>query len=265
MDVTDRNLEREINGLRKTLRRLRGEKGCPWDREQDMDDIISYLIDEAYELLAAGSEKDWDGVEEEIGDVFFLFIFVHELLLEKRETALSDIISRAHAKIIKRHPHVFGCSKARDSRESLSEWERIKRKEKETRLRSGVMKEIPSVLPPVRKALAIQKKAAAIGFDWPDHSGIIDKFREELDELDRALSVGDHRRVKEEMGDLFFTAVNLARRLGTDPESALESSSRKFMARFDDMERMAEQEGEGLEGLTLDEMETLWRRSKKHH
>ncbi len=263
MEVDDRNLEREIGDLRKTLRRLRGENGCPWDREQTMDDIILYLIDESYELLGAEKAQDWDEVEEELGDVLFLVIFVHELLLEKRKTALSDIISRVHSKIVKRHPHVFGSTTARNSSESLSEWERIKQEEKEPRSRKGILTDIPSELPPLQKALAIQKKAAAVGFDWPDHAGIIEKFREEIDELEKALDEGERQRVKEEMGDIFFTVVNLARQLGTNPEIALEITSRKFMARFESMEGMALAEGKTLEGLTLDEMETLWQQSKK--
>lgn len=227
-----------------------------------MDDIISYLIDESYELLRAEKSEKWTDVEEELGDVLFLVIFVHELLLEKRKTTLSDIVSRVHEKIVNRHPHVFGSSEAKNSTESLAEWERIKEKEKERDQQTGILETISLELPPLRKALAIQKKAAAVGFDWPDHAGVVEKFREELGELEKALEKGERRRIKEEIGDLFFTAVNLARQLGVNPEIALEITSRKFMTRFSEMESKARAAGKTLTGLTLEEMEELWQQSK---
>lgn len=263
MDENGRNIGAEITVLRKTLRVLRGENGCPWDRERSMDDIISDLINEAYELLRAEQEKQWDNVEEELGDVIFLVIFIYELYAERSGTPLSDIVARVHRKIVRRHPHVFGSATARDSAESLAQWERIKRDEKKKRRRTGVLDDVPPELPPLRKATEIQKKAAGVGFDWPEREGIIEKLREEIGELERAVEQGEHTMIKEETGDCLFTIVNLARRLQVEPENALEKTTVKFISRFRTMERTARARGVSLDDLTLEEMERLWQESKE--
>lgn len=253
---------REIEALRSTLRKLRGDGGCPWDREQSLDDIISYLIDEAYELLHAEKSGDPDLLEEEFGDVIFLMIFIHELILEKREIPLDEVISRVHKKIISRHPHVFGSSSASDCGESIAEWERIKRNEKNNKGDFPLLSDIPPDLPPVRKAFSIQKKAAGIGFDWPDHGGVIEKLHEEIEELQLAIESGDKKMIKDEIGDIFFTTVNLARKLNIDSESAIAGSSEKFIRRFTAMEKRAKENGLSFESMTLEELEAIWQKSK---
>ena len=262
MDENGRNVGAEIAALRKTLRILRGENGCPWDRERSMDDIISDLINEAYELLRAEKSKHWDNFEEELGDVMFLVIFIYELYAERSRTPLSEIVSRVHKKIVKRHPHVFGSSTARDGAEGLAQWERIKRSEKKDRRREGVLDDVPPELPPLRKAAEIQKKAAGVGFDWPDRGGILEKLSEEIGELEHAVVSGDRTMIKDEMGDCIFTIVNLARRLQVEPENALEQTTVKFISRFRSMEKEARSRGVSLDDLTLEEMEQLWRKSK---
>ncbi len=262
MNVSDGGISKEIEALRQTLRLLRSENGCSWDREQSMDDIISYLIDECYELLRAEKTGDREGIEEELGDVMLMVLFVHELLLEERETPLSEIVASVHRKIINRHPHVFGDAPALNREESVLRWEQIKRTEKRSRTLNGIMASVSPDLPPLRKALAIQKKAALIGFDWPDHHGALEKLGEEIVELEQAVSGGDRSKVKGEMGDLIFTAVNAARMLHVDPENALEITSNKFLDRFHTMEKLAERRGTPLEDMTLDEMESLWQESK---
>jgi len=262
MDPSDRAIGREIAALRKTLRTLRGPGGCPWDRERDIDDMISYLIEESYELLQAEKGKDWRHVEEELGDVFFILIFIHELLLEKKQTPLAAIVARVHAKIVRRHPHVFGNTKAANSSESLAEWERMKRAERRKRSAPGILSEVPSKLPPLRRAAAVQKRAAGVGFDWPDRTGVLDKLREEIDELATELRRGSRARIKDEVGDILFTAVNLARYLDVDPESVLEGATEKFVGRFDEVERRAKKDGKKLSSMSLDEMERLWQKSK---
>jgi MazG family protein len=263
MEQSDRAIAREIAALRKTLRTLRRPGGCPWDREQDLDDMISYLIEESYELLQAESTNDRRAVEEELGDVFFILVFIHELLLERRATSLSAIIASVHRKIVARHPHVFGTTKAADSTESLAEWERIKRSEKGKHAALRTLGDIPNRLPPLRRAAAVQRKAAGVGFDWPDHSGIIEKLHEEIGELERELQRRRRGRIKDEVGDILFTVVNLARRLGVDPEAALEGTTTKFMTRFDEVERKAKRGGKKLSSMSLDEMEDLWQKSKR--
>lgn len=258
--VTDTG--REIESLRSTLRKLRGEDGCPWDMEQSLDDIISYLIDEAYELLHAETSGNPDLLEEEFGDVFFLVIFIHELMLERRDSRLAELISRVHAKIISRHPHVFGSTKAACCRESIAEWERIKKSENKTDEQVPLLSDIPTGLPPVRKAFSIQKKAAGAGFDWPDHNGVIEKLYEEIEELKTAIDDGGKEMIKEEVGDLFFTLVNLARKLNIDSESAMASSSEKFMKRFNLMEKNAKERGLSFRSMNLEELEAIWQESK---
>jgi tetrapyrrole methylase family protein/MazG family protein len=262
MERNDRDTGAEIESLQRTLRILRGENGCPWDRERSMDDLISDLINESYELLRSEKTREWDDVEEELGDVLFLVVFIHQLYLEHAETPLSDIVSRVHRKIIQRHPHVFGSSTVRDSVESMAEWERIKRNEKKDRERGGVLDAVPPEMPPLRKATEVQKKAAGVGFDWPDRSGILEKLREEINELKSAIEGGKRNAIKEEVGDLLFTLVNLARHLQVEPENALERTTTKFIARFCEMEKKARSRGIALDSLTLEEMERLWQESK---
>lgn len=262
MDDTKHGLEKEITSLRDTLRALRGKAGCPWDREQTIDDISAYIIEEAYELLRAEKTGNWEEVEEELGDVLFLVVYMSELLSEKMETSLVDILRRVHRKIINRHPHVFGSTSASNSLESTSEWERIKRNEKRKPLPKGILANLPPKLMPLRKALAVQRKAAEVGFDWPDHTGILEKLEEEIEELRKALDSGERVQVKEEIGDLFFTVVNLARRLNVDPENVLEGTTAKFVDRFGRMEKSLDAEGKAIREMNIDELEKYWQKSK---
>ncbi len=259
----DEGLSTEIASLRETLRTLRSPGGCPWDRERTLDEMISFLIDEAYELLHAEKSGDAEHLEEELGDVIFLIVFVHELMLERRKTKLSEITARAHEKIIRRHPHVFGDTNAGDEKESLAEWERIKRAEKGSPGEEGLLSSVPTNLPPLRRAFALQKKAAGAGFDWTGYEGVVDKMNEEIEELKAAAESGDRNHVREEVGDLLFTVVNLARALNVDCESSLERTSDKFRTRYGKMEKLAASRDEDLESMSIDEMEALWQESKE--
>jgi tetrapyrrole methylase family protein/MazG family protein len=263
MERSDRAIGTEIAALRKTLRILRAPGGCPWDRERDIDDMVSYLIEESYELLQAETKKDWLHVEEELGDVFFIIIFIHELMLKRRNTPLSTIVRRAHEKIVTRHPHVFGDSSAANSTESTAEWERMKRAERRKRPAAALLSNVPPKLPPVRRAAAVQKKAAGVGFDWPEVAGILDKLHEEIDEFTEELRRGGRARIKEELGDILFAVVNLARFLQIDAESVLEGTTERFVKRFGEVERRAKRSGRNLSSMSLDEMERLWQESKK--
>ena len=264
MQSIDKGIEKEIIALRATLSKLRGEDGCPWDREQNIDDIVSYLIDESYELLQAEKSGDIDKLIEELGDVIFIIVFLHELLLEKRKVSLPGIISRVHEKIIKRHPHVFGNKKAKNSAESIESWEKIKREERKGKDVS--LEELPlNALPPIRKALAVQKEACKYGFDWPDALEILEKLEEEISELKAELKKKSTKRenIKREIGDLFFTVINIARKLSIDPENAIELSNLKFINRFTRMQKEAEENGKSLSEMTLDEQEELWTKAKE--
>lgn len=263
MQTRDEKLEAAVESLRKTMRVLRGPNGCPWDREQSMDDIITYLIEEAYELLQAERSGDWNEVAGELGDVFLMVVFIHELLVEERPVPFSEIVERVHRKIVNRHPHVFGKTSAATTKESIAEWERIKRSERKQAHETRLLDDVPDHLPPLRKATSIQRKVAEVGFDWPDARGVIDKLREEVGELEAELESGDREGMTEEIGDLLFTVVNLSRRLGIPPESALETSSMKFVRRFNDLEQAIRDRGGELDQTPLDELERLWQEIKR--
>jgi len=260
--MRDDSLESEMAALRETLRTLRGEDGCPWDRERTMGDMASFLIDEAYELLHAVHGGDIGEIEDELGDVLFIIVFIHELILGRGGSPLSGILSGGHGKILRRHPHVFGEARAEDQGESLRHWERAKKGEKARKEGSSVLDEVPAVLPPLRRALKMQKKAASTGFDWTGHEGVIDKLGEETGELLAAVERNDREGMRDETGDLLFTLVNLARVLHVDCESALAGTTEKFDRRFRWMEREAAESGRSLEEMDIDEMESLWQRSK---
>jgi MazG family protein len=262
MEARDKKLEEAIESLRKTMRVLRGPDGCPWDREQSMDDIIAYLIEEAYELLQAERSGNWDEVAGELGDVFLMVLFIHELLAEKQAVPFSEIVERVHRKVVSRHPHVFGGTKAEDKTASVAEWERIKKGEREQTGESRLLDDIPDHLPPLLKATSIQRKVGTVGFDWPDTRGVIEKLREEVKELEAELEGGDREALTTEIGDLIFTAINLARRLGIPPESALETSSMKFVRRFNELEGEIRDRGGRLDQTPLEELERLWQKSK---
>lgn len=263
MHTRDEKLESAVESLRSTMRVLRGPDGCPWDREQSMDDIITYLIEESYELLQAERSGDWDDVAGELGDVFLMVVFIHELLIEKKPIPFSEIVDRVHRKIVSRHPHVFGETSAADTEQSIAEWERIKRSERRGSAEPLLLDDIPDHLPPLRKATSIQRKVASVGFDWPDARGVIEKLREEIVELEVEIEKGDRETMTGEIGDLLFTVVNLARRLKISPESALETSSSKFARRFNELERIIRERGEELDRTPLDEMERLWQENKR--
>ena len=252
----------EMKALRDTLRTLRGKNGCPWDRERTPGQLIAYLIDEVYELLNAEAAGNADNIEEELGDVFFLIIFIHDLLDESSKIPLSRIIARVHKKIINRHPHVFGDRTASNRSESVAEWERIKNLEKPQTEDGLLLSTVDSNTPPLRQAMAISKKVVSVGFEWPDHEGVFEKLDEEIGELREAVISGDRNNIREEVGDILFTAVNLARILDIDPDNSLALACRKFRDRFNLMETKIRKTGRKPADLTLDELESFWQDSK---
>jgi MazG family protein len=254
-----------VDRLFDLIRVLRGENGCPWDREQTVEDILSDLVEEAYELQWARASLSRDDVFEETGDVLFVLVFAIALLSEKDPSfTIERIADHAYAKIRRRHPHVFGNEVAETSRESLAHWDRIKAEEKnETpRDRSG-FRDVPANLSPIRRAEKLQKIAAKSGFDWPDSAGILDKIREEIVEVEALLGAGDPRALAEEIGDLYFSVTNLSRFLDVDGEASLVRANAKFVARYEAMKALAWRDGHRLEDLTLEQMDRYWEEAKK--
>ena len=243
---------------------LRGENGCPWDRAQTPAGILSDLVEEVHELQWAYAESGREDILEETGDVIFVLTFALKLLQEEYpEHTLERITSVAHAKIKHRHPHVFGDDVANTKEEGLAHWNRIKAQEKEQRA-DNIFADLPGKLPPVRRSEKIQRRAARVGFDWSDTRGIIAKIREEVGELEKTLDDGeDGSRVEDELGDLFFSVINLSRFLNMDAEKALTSTNAKFIRRFLIMEKMIASEDRRLEGMTLEEMDRYWELAKK--
>jgi MazG family protein len=259
----------ELKKLSDLIDVLRGENGCPWDQAQKPADILSDLVEEVHELQWAYAEGKREAVREELGDVVFVLVFALKLLEEQFPgISLEDVTSAVHAKIHFRHPHVFGNDTAKTKEEGLAHWNRMKAAEGKGR-GENIFADIPGMLPPIRRAEKIQRRAAATGFDWSDTAGILTKIREEIEELESALAEGPYgeggqrERVEAELGDAFFSLINLSRFLNVDGEKALTGANAKFVARFLEMERLAKGDGRNLAAMTLDEMDRYWERAKK--
>lgn len=243
---------------------LRGENGCPWDRAQSLDDVLSDLVEEAYELEWANTHLARHDLLDEMGDVFFLLCFAIAI---EQETSpdfdIDNIAAHAYDKIKSRHPHVFEGETADTAEESLVFWERVKTQERAAKAADGgVFEGVPGNLPPLRLAEKIQERAASIGFDWDDPAGIIAKLREEIDELEDSIQSGARADVREELGDLLFSVVNMTRFLKIDANAALNQSTSKFIRRFQQMEGLIDADGKRMREMTLEEMDVYWERAK---
>lgn len=249
--------------LVRIMDRLRRPDGCPWDRKQTHRSLIPYLIEETYELKEALLSGQRERMREELGDVLMQVVFHAQLAAERGAFDFDDVAKGAADKLVRRHPHVFGTRRGKLSAEqALARWERQKLKEgkgKDKRLLGGVPKALPALL----QAYRIQEKAAGVGFDWPSVRGVERKLREETDEFHRALGRRDLRAQTEELGDLLFTLVNLARHLGVDPETALHAANEKFSTRFGRMEKRLQARNTPLGKAGLKVMEEAWQESKR--
>ncbi len=259
----------DIQKLVELVERLRGEDGCPWDREQTRESLKPMLIEEAYEVLDALDGASPPELKEELGDLLFQVVFHAQIAQEKGEFQLADIIDRLHEKMVRRHPHVFGNADLKTSGDVLKNWEDIKAAEKGVESSSSPGSEkslldgIPSKLPALHTAYQMTAKAARVGFDWPRLEDILRKLQEECNELLHARKLGDPERVADEVGDLLFVTVNVARALGVDPETALRRSNRKFSRRFRYIEWKIKNQGRELRDASLEEMDALWNEAKK--
>src|SRR6185437_5047101 len=255
-------------------KRLRAPNGCPWDREQTHETLRPFLVEETYEVLDALDARDTRKFASELGDLLLQIVFHAELANETGKFDISDVIRAIHAKMVRRHPHVFGNVRAGCSADVLKNWEQIKAEEraneaggsgKET---DSVLEGVPHGLPALLEAYQLSRRASNVGFDWEDAKGILEKIREEISEICEALAntpangVTKDSEVEHEIGDLFFTTVNLARFVSADPERALKSANRKFKERFQWMEKKAREQGSRLADVPRAEMEELWNLSK---
>jgi MazG family protein len=251
---------------------LRGPNGCPWDKQQDFDSLKPMLVEEVYEVLEAIDNKDFDGLAEELGDLLLHVIFHAHLAKEAGEFDINTVIERISGKLVRRHPHVFGNESASTPEEVIKNWEAIKAQEKAEKLKNrtpeqrSLLEGIPSKLPAIHEAHQISSRAARVGFDWPDIEGVFDKLQEEVSELKEVISSGgddkQREKLEDEIGDMLFVMVNIARYLKIDSESALKRANRKFKARFRYMEGELARQGKSLEETPLSEMEALWQKAK---
>lgn len=252
----------DLADFREIIKILRSPGGCPWDIEQTHESIRRNLLEEAYEVCEAIDSKDPDHLKEELGDLLMQVIFHSRMEEEKGVFNLDDVADAACKKLIFRHPHVFGSVEVSDSNEVLKNWDELKREEKSQSTVSKSMVDVAESLPALWRAEKIQKKARKAGFDWPEVSGAMDKLSEETQELFRAMEKGSANDVAEELGDMLFTLVNVARFMKVDPEAALHKSCEKFISRFKGMEDLAMEQGLELEALSLEHQEELYQQVK---
>jgi len=256
--------------------RLRAPNGCPWDREQTHDSLRTYLVEETYEVLDALDSGDARKFADELGDLLLQIVFHAELAAEAGKFDIADVIEQIYTKMVRRHPHVFGKVRAETSADVLKNWEQLKAEERAKSKASeakapeakapeaSILDAVPRSLPGLLEAHQLTRRAANVGFDWQDVKGIFDKLAEETTELKQLLASGDGRaeEIEEEVGDLLFVGVNLARFLGFDAEIALKKANRKFAGRFREMERLAAARGQSLSGVSAAELDALWNEVK---
>ena len=249
-----------IDDLRDILVRLRGENGCPWDRVQTHETIKKSMIEETYEVIDAIDAGDDAMFANELGDLLLQVVFHARIAEERGAFNFDTVVNEICTKLISRHTHVFGGDEAKNAEEALGAWERNKKKEKGQKTASEVVCDVPHSLPALLRAEKVQKKAASFGFDWRSEEGVYEKLAEETEEV-RAAKTPEE--TEEEIGDLLFAAVNLARHLKVTPEIALAKAVDKFSRRFVRMERAAAEKGHALEDLSLEEMDKIWEEIKE--
>ena len=252
--------------LVEIMERLRAPGGCPWDRKQTFDTIKPYLLEESYEVMDAIDKRDWAGLEEELGDLLLQPVFFAAMAAEAKLFTISDSLDAINQKLIRRHPHVFGDANAHTAEDVKQRWDEIKKGEKAAKGQAAAesaLEGVPRTLPALVEAEKITQKAAGVGFEWPDVSGVVAKIQEEAAELAKAQSGQSQEEIEHEVGDLFFTLVNLARFLKIDPEQALRKTNARFRRRFEHIEVSVASAGETLSNTSLDRMEELWQEAKQ--
>ena len=261
------NKSSKIDELLLIMQKLRTpETGCPWDLKQNFKSIAAYTIEEAYEVVDAIERDDMDDLKDELGDLLLQVVFHARMAEEAGLFDFHDVAQAVSEKMMRRHPHVFANETGKSIDDVKNSWEVIKAKEKEAKtggVPQSLLEDIPSALPGMTRSVKLQKRAARVGFDWPEISQVFDKLDEELGELRQEIEQnGSSERLLDEMGDVMFVIANLARHLRIDPEQASRAGNQKFTNRFNDMEKQAEASGKDMGSLTLDELETMWQSAK---
>jgi XTP/dITP diphosphohydrolase len=250
---------KSLDRLLQIMEELRAQ--CPWDQKQTIESLRPLTIEETYELCDAIIKKDWNGLKEELGDVLLHLVFYAKIASEQNQFNFNDVIEAVCNKLVYRHPHIYSNVKVSNEQEVKENWEKLKQKERKKSVLSGV----PEALPALIKALRIQDKSKQVGFEWDTTAQVQAKVMEELAELNEAMEENNQDHIEEEFGDVLFSIVNLARFLKVDPELALERTNRKFIDRFNKMEIIANDRGQSLLDMNLEEMDALWNLVKKRN
>lgn len=251
-----------LEDLVELMATLRGENGCPWDKKQTKATIRPYIIEETYEVAEAVDENDPVMLKEELGDLLFEIVFYAQMMREEDGIDIYDIIAGIHAKMVRRHPHIFGDTSVSGADEVVVNWEQIKQEEKKGK-RTSVLEGVPKDLPSLLRAHRLQSKASNVGFQWENFQQVIEKLDEEFYELRHAYKSGDAEQLEEEFGDMLFVMVSVARFLNINPDNALQKAIQKFTRRFQRIERHVKAEGRQWSEMSVDEMETLWQEAKR--
>lgn len=252
---------KKIDLLIEIMARLRSEKGCPWDKMQTHETLKGYLLEETYEVLDAIDKADYVALKEELGDLLFQIIFHCQIESEKNEFSFDDVCEAIAEKMISRHPHVFSNKKYDSPEEVSKQWH--ERKKEEGKIKDSIFDGIPTTLPALLRAQRIQSRASKVGFDWDNIKDAIPKVFEEITELNEKIIKGSKEEIEEELGDVIFSIVNIARLLKINSEDALRKSSNKFVHRFNHIEKTAKDSGRSIEDMSLREMDEIWEATKK--
>jgi tetrapyrrole methylase family protein/MazG family protein len=251
----------EFQELLEIMEKLRGEKGCPWDKEQTRESLKPFIVEEAYELIETIEEQSPEKIKEELGDLLFQIVFQCQIAKEKNEFEMSDVIEQIGQKMITRHPHVFGNAEYRTTDEVIMQWE--EQKKREGKLRESILDGVPQTMPSLLRAHRLQDRVAKVGFDWERVEDVFKKLDEELKEFKNAFEIKKQDDIEDELGDIFFMLVNLSRFIGVNPEDALRKTISKFISRFRYIEMKAADQGRRLSDMKLYEMDRLWDEAKE--
>ena len=256
------DVETAFGKLYDIVKLLRAPDGCPWDRKQNPSTIRTNLIEEAYECVSAIEEEDDENLEEELGDLLLVVTMIAYMKEQEGRLQLTRVLKHICSKLIRRHPHVFGDAKKKTPDEVIEQWNHIKDHVEGKKPKHSVLERVPRTLPPLERALEIQKKVSKVGFDWDHVSPVWEKLDEEIEELKSARESRDVRRIEQEFGDILFTMVNLGRLLNIDPSLALNGTNQKFINRFQELERRLRAQGRKPEDLDLDALDSIWNQIK---
>ncbi|MEP6716297.1 MAG: nucleoside triphosphate pyrophosphohydrolase [Terriglobia bacterium] len=251
--------------LVEIMDRLRAPGGCPWDREQSFDSIRKYTLEETYEVLDAIDRRDWNDLRDELGDFLLQAVFYAQMASEEKHFNIADSLDAINGKLVRRHPHVFAEESAATGDDVKKRWDEIKAEERRSKPEApqGLLDTVPRALPALVEAQQITSRAAGVGFDWSDAAQVVEKLHEELAEFAEARKCASQDQMEDELGDLLFVIVNLARFVKVDPEQALRRTNSKFRLRFSHIERRLAEQGRQVSGTAIEDLEALWQEAKK--